>query len=256
MKQNYKFLNMATIGGIESSHLLFLHLLQTILDQTIKTIPIAVPKWKELINVMWSELVSNNPCRPSSSNITPGTFNISGKLKLKEINLYCSSFEWSVHGAMFGVNPKHLQILTRVVQWIGKSFSDTVDDELMKFLRQECVEIIQQIESMDDLKCLFAEKQTLQTFIQLVYNCYKWHDIPTHFFGMKFETSHLKNLMRINQNQNYKKQNMLLNISKKSRISKNASFMRCDMQNNFTFKYGQDIQENLNLCSPLEQKGL
>ena len=251
---------MATNSGIEIGHLIFSHLLQVVLDVTIKSSPLLSSNtFSNAICDWWNRFVNNSVYRPS--NCTKTSLNFFGKkhkLKMKETSMYCLFFEFTVHASVFGVQNKYLHIMKRLIKWIGCLFSDTVDKNCINWLQQECINLILDINKIDSLRIAFENKVTLRAFKQFAFFCLKWDDIPSRFFGLKYESSHTKNIVRLNANQNYHKESILVNVTKKLRVTKNISFALCNMKTpDRKVRYGQQILENNEqLLSTDDKKGL
>lgn len=251
------------MAEVETGHLLFGHLLSVITEQCKITMPgnqnKTNPFWSRNYSLLWNATVQNSIYRPSAcikTNVPLSSMR--DDLKMKEIHVYCYAFELAVHGQLFGVNPDHLLVLRKCVQWIGKYFSDTVDDQCIKWMRQEFCQIVQMIQQKNglaDLQCRFQGAQTLRNWRQLIYMNLKFDSRGAQGFGLKFESSHLKYLTRLLHNQNYKQQTMLLNVCKMRRTLKNASFGRCGMISGTKhIKYGSQIHINSQLFTNREKQ--
>lgn len=255
----FKLINLSSLVKVESSHLLMGHLIKTILQHLKQTIPgYQTQNWNRCISSLWNECVQLFPFRASKCTKTNmSTYSSKDTLKMKEISMYCHAFEWSVHGSMFHPSPKHLQLLQQVMQWIGISFSDTCDNVTLKHLRNSFADIVKTIEELDDLATAFMEKQTLQLWKKMIFSDWFFDARPTQSFGLKFESSHLKSLTRLQQNQNYKKKTMLFTITQKRRVSKNVFFAKCNMISpTDRLSYGNKIWENKNSLSTSEKKSM
>lgn len=226
-----KHLPTLSLIKVELSHMMYHHIIPLICS-VIKNsfVNFNTHTISSLFEAAWPRL-TRGKYRPSMykrtflKNCNEGT-----KVTLKTINVYNSAFELAVHGTIFGFDPRLLNVLERVITWGGVFFCDTVSLDIIDWLKTEVLNICILIESIPEMKAIFANKQCLYIWLNMVhYNLY-YEDIPITNFGLMWEGKHQVG-KKINRTVNtWNPDKHVINYATKNRLLKDLDYQALGVQ--------------------------
>ena len=232
IKPGLPHLPSVSLTQVEYAHLMFHHIFtracQCVKD-TFNRFSTS-DKITKIVNKIWHYCVQNCKYRPkdcSRSNLRDSS---TGKqVSLKTLQTYRSAFEMAVNGHVCGFGSLELSILRRIVEWNGKWFCDTWNQNLVEWLIQNCHEIIILIDNTESMHEFNDDTPCLRTWLNMVdVNAY-WFANANTFMGLKYEGQNKNSKGDLQASGNVVVDTLLTNHVAKKRLIKDifAQAMTC-----------------------------
>ena len=218
-------LPIISLTRVEFCHMMFHH----ILPCACKAVKYSIKKYtsktlRKLFNNVWPQLTRCKH-RPSKALTTYlKNSNEGSKVTMKSTNVYTSGCEIDWHGECFGFHESTLNILDRIIVWIGVFFSDTLVSADIDWLKQECMQICVDIEQTPHIWYYFENKQCLYIWLNMVHYNIWIEELPIESFGLMFEGANKVGKKMFTLNQHWYKEKLILTYMSRERIIKDMEF--------------------------------
>lgn len=245
----WKHINMVSQVMIEFSHLIFGHLIPIVSGAILESNSLYNhDNFKIMISQAWNAITQNCylPAGARKHNLKIAQKRNKKQLALKAVNMYSFNFELGVHGKCLGFSHVLCDLLRDINEWIGVTMSDTVDSVSIRRLQKDCLSLISRIYKIKPLLEKFENGQTLTLWRNLVFICWWWFDIPSHYLALRFENANKRELFELHSGQNWRNDSILFSAGQRNRLLKNADFFHMGMEiPGEPRRYGSQIRGNM-----------
>ena len=167
------------------------------------------------------------------------------QVSLKTIHTYRSAFELSVNGDILGFGTMELSLLRRLVEWNGKWFCDTWNDDMIDWLIEEAHQIAITLNQSDLMPDFNDDTPCLRTWLTLVDICLFWFENAMVFVGLKFERGNKLTKIKMLTSWNVNVDILLKNLVTHTRLVKDifAQALACTNNSNPFGRLGWGLRE-------------
>lgn len=186
---------------------------------------------KAYLEDVWKKF-SKNDFSPSKVSTTYFRNSTTGsKVTMKAINVYNSALMLAYNGVAMGFDYQSVNVLKRVMQWIGFFFSGCLNNNSIEWLQTECIAICNAIDDLPHIKLAFGESPCLRSWRNLIFvDFYIW-SIPNDFVGFMFEAAHKPTVHLFTNANNHNIHSSITAFNQRQRIIKNVNLIACGYSN-------------------------
>ena len=232
IKPGLPHLPSVSLTQVEYAHLMFHHIFTRACQSVKDTFNRfnTNDKIEKIINKIWYYCVQK--CKHRAKDCSRSNLRDSSEGKqvsLKTLQTYRSAFEMAVNGHVCGFGSLELSILRRIIEWNGKWFCDTWNENLVEWLIENCHEIIIQIDNTDSMTHFNDRTPCLRTWLNMIdVNAY-WFSNANTFMGLKYEGQNKHSKGDLQASGNVVVDTLLVNHTAKKRLIKDmfAQAMTC-----------------------------
>lgn len=246
-----RHLPILSLTRVEFCHMMFHHLIPCMCKSVKNSFSGYRNKTlKKLFNTVWPTITrcQHRPTRASTTylkNTNEGT-----KVTLKSVNVFTSGAETNWHGLCFGFHDKPLQLLDRIIVWVGVFFSDTLEDDDIHWLKQECFRICVDIEQTPQIWYHFDRKQCLYVWLNMVFYNIWIEELPIESFALMFEGANKQGRRMFTLNSHWYKEKLMMTYMARDRLIKDMEYHAMGIQSDkkpgsgWSKLYKEDLTHN------------
>ena len=247
IKPGISHLPNVTITSVEYAHNMFHH----IFTRTCNGVKQSFPNFNNetihsILSQLWNVCCVSCIYRPADcckSNLRDCSKTT--QVSLKTIHTYRSAFELAVNGDVLGFGTMELSMLRRLVEWNGKWFCDTWNDDMIDWLIEEAHQIAILLNQSSLMPDFNDDTPCLRTWLTLVDICLFWFENAMVFLGLKFERGNKITKIKMLSSWNVNVDILLKNLVTQTRLLKDifAQALACTNNSNPFGQLGWGLRE-------------